>query len=458
MSEQGSFQRDDQRLARQRHGVPDPAERRDQLHAQRGQGDRRRVRRHGHPLRVGRATRSCAPGGCLPGTVQPKSEIPDAVLEHLRYPEDMFKVQRYQLGAYHVLDAGDFYEANDRWAVPTDPNNPDQPAAPYRLSVPPRGHRHVLADLGLHAGEPREPCGLRVRRRGRGRGHLRDDPGETSRARPARSPDQGRSPTRSSPTRPVTQALLPYNRETNTRVVNGNLLTLPVGGGLLYVQPLYSLRTSGEGNFPVLRFIAVSFGQEVGVGRTLGEAIYDVLNLPGTPSDSPTGRPRDPATRSPRSRARNPPGPRPGTRREPAQPRRREVRCGRHGVGTGRPRRLSGRRGRGPRPRPEGDRHSCRRPACRRSGRARRGAMTAVTPWVLSRPPSHDSRWPCCVVDRRPGRGGTWSPCRSDGGYEFVECGGQPEQRRGVDRELVIGHDAGSERTRAPGITTLAVR
>src|SRR5690606_30000665 len=72
-----------------------------------------------------------------------------------------------------------------------------------------------------------------------------------------------------------------------TSIVNGNLLTLPVGGGLLYVQPLYSLRTSGEGNFPVLRFIAVSFGEEVGVGRTLGEAIFDVLGLTGTPSDSP---------------------------------------------------------------------------------------------------------------------------------------------------------------------------
>ena len=74
--------------------------------------------------------------GAFPGTVQPRSQIPEAVLEHLRYPEDMFKVQRYQLGAYHVLDAGDFYEANDRWEVPTDPNNPTSLQPPYRLSVP----------------------------------------------------------------------------------------------------------------------------------------------------------------------------------------------------------------------------------------------------------------------------------------------------------------------------------
>lgn len=47
----------------------------------------------------------------FPGTVKDKDEIPAELLEHMRYPEDMFKVQRYQLGAYHVTDAKSFYEA-----------------------------------------------------------------------------------------------------------------------------------------------------------------------------------------------------------------------------------------------------------------------------------------------------------------------------------------------------------
>ena len=42
------------------------------------------------------------------------------------------------------------------------------------------------------------------------------------------------------------------------------------------------------------------------------------------------------------------------------------------------------------------------------------------------------------LFDRRPCRGGVLCPCWSDGGSEFVECGGQPERRRGVDRELVV--------------------
>ena len=40
----------------------------------------------------------------VPGTVQPRDEIPDELLEHLRYPEDLFKVQRALLAEYHVTD------------------------------------------------------------------------------------------------------------------------------------------------------------------------------------------------------------------------------------------------------------------------------------------------------------------------------------------------------------------
>ena len=56
-------------------------------------------------------------------------------MEHLRYPEDLFKVQRYQFARYHVTDAGDFYQANDRWEVPEDPNSSNHQQPPYRLFV-----------------------------------------------------------------------------------------------------------------------------------------------------------------------------------------------------------------------------------------------------------------------------------------------------------------------------------
>ena len=57
--------------------------------------------------------------------------------------------------------------------------------------------------------------------------------------------------------------------------MRGNLLTVPVGGGLLYVQPVY-VRSTGSTSFPVLRKILVAFGDEIAFADTLDEAL-DIL-------------------------------------------------------------------------------------------------------------------------------------------------------------------------------------
>ena len=78
-------------------------------------------------------------------------------------------------------------------------------------------------------------------------------------------------------------------KQADAKVLYGNLLTLPAGGGLLYVQPLYTLREGGTGNYPVLRFVLTSFGKEVGIGSTLSESLSDVLGATiddGTPRTS----------------------------------------------------------------------------------------------------------------------------------------------------------------------------
>ncbi len=103
---------DDLGRAEPQHDVRHAADRRDQLHAQLGQGRGRRVRRHREALRVGHPQQGTDPilkawEGAFPGVVKPKSSIPPDLLEHMRYPEDLFKVQRNMLAAYHVTDAED---------------------------------------------------------------------------------------------------------------------------------------------------------------------------------------------------------------------------------------------------------------------------------------------------------------------------------------------------------------
>jgi uncharacterized membrane protein (UPF0182 family) len=86
--------------------------------------------------------------------------------------------------------------------------------------------------------------------------------------------------------------LLPIKQ--NSQVRYGNLLTLPIGGGLLYVQPVYALREVGQGAYPVLHFVLASFGRNAGYGTTLTEALDDVLDSSAGPSGNGSGEPDEP--------------------------------------------------------------------------------------------------------------------------------------------------------------------
>lgn len=218
----------------------------------------------------------------FPGVVKDRADIPEELLEHLRYPEDQFKVQRNMLAAYHVEDAKTFYEKNDRWSVPSDPASTstikrNQP--PYRLSVSttpgedptfsltsvyvPSGKQNLASFISVGADATDESYGkfeiLRL-------------PDNTQ----VQGPQQIANQFANDPK--VAEAVRPF-KQADAEVSYGNLLTLPVGEGLLYVQPLYTIRSSGEGRYPVLRFVLVSFGKEIGIGSTLSAALDDVLGV-----------------------------------------------------------------------------------------------------------------------------------------------------------------------------------
>ncbi len=72
----------------------------------------------------------------FPGTVKPKADISSALMAHLRYPQDLFKVQRELLTRYHVTDAQTFLSGSEVWQVPDDPTNKSGSAVPpYYLSM-----------------------------------------------------------------------------------------------------------------------------------------------------------------------------------------------------------------------------------------------------------------------------------------------------------------------------------
>jgi uncharacterized membrane protein (UPF0182 family) len=223
----------------------------------------------------------------FPGLVKPRSSIPEDLLRHMRYPEDMFKVQRNMLAAYHVTDPKTFYDGSDKWKVPEDPENKANKQPPYRLSVKttannaapvfsltsvyvPNKRQNLASFISVDADASLKDYGtIRVLRL----------PSNTQVPGPSQIANLFGADSA------IQDRLLAFTR-TNSTAVFGNLLTLPVGNGLLYVQPLYTLRKTGEGRYPVLRYVLVSFGEQVGIGTTLQAAIDDVT---GATTPPPTG-------------------------------------------------------------------------------------------------------------------------------------------------------------------------
>jgi uncharacterized membrane protein (UPF0182 family) len=104
----------------------------------------------------------------------------------------------------------------------------------------------------------------------------------------------------------VADRLRPFLNQGAASATFGNLLTLPVGGGLLYVTPVYTQRQGSTGSYPALRFVVVRFGQSVGIGDTLQEALNQVFqgsaggstqegSANGNKPSSTNGKPDNPA-------------------------------------------------------------------------------------------------------------------------------------------------------------------
>jgi hypothetical protein len=81
---------------------------------------------------------------------------------------------------------------------------------------------------------------------------------------------------------PIISSQLSLYRQNGSKVIEGNLITLPVGGALVYEEPIYiqaagTTGGSSSGSYPVLKRVAASFDGNVGFGPTLADALSQVI-------------------------------------------------------------------------------------------------------------------------------------------------------------------------------------
>ena len=240
--------------------------------------------------------------GVFPDLFRPMSEMPADLAAHIRVPEEGFNVQTRMYGRYHVTDPASFFQNDDVWTVPVDRTNeqslpseayyvimrmPGEAEAEFLLLQPmgPTNRPNMIAWVAARNDQPNYG-GVRVY----------NFPAQTTVFGPAQIEariDQD----------PLISQQISLWNQSGSQVVRGNLIVVPVGNSLLYLQPVY-LQSTGT-SFPEFQRIIVASPTDVVWSPTLGESLRLLLEAqaePGGPGASPGPSP-GPGTSPPPSPA-----------------------------------------------------------------------------------------------------------------------------------------------------------
>ena len=243
--------------------------------------------------------------GAFPGSVVGKDQIPPDLMQHLRYPEDMFKVQRFQYARYHVQDANQFFSATNQWAVPEDPVRTGSAQTPTRMySRDPETGQPVWSLLSNYVP--------------RGKSNL---VGVVAADSDATSPDYGKILVEEPKTDNVPGPTQAFNnlisdpqisRKTQKFKLSdattqyGSVTSVPLSSGLMYVVPVYATRSQSDAtSYLTLRYVMVQYGNDVGIGDTLVDAITDMAGATPPPDQNPPPKGNQQPTQGDRAKARS---------------------------------------------------------------------------------------------------------------------------------------------------------
>ena len=228
----------------------------------------------------------------FPGLLKPMAQMPQGLTAHLRYPEDLFRLQRSVYATYHVNDPRVFYLKEDAWSIPTEPN-PDAAAptaavpagTPQAAQMEPYYVIMRLPQQGLPEGEvnreefllmsPLSPIN-REDKNILGWMCARCDPEHYGQLVLYRFPQNASV---NGPTQVISllnsdktiSPQLSLLRQGGSKANFGNLIVIPLNNSLLYVAPLYIESTNA--NLPQLQKVVVAFGSRVAMENTLDAAL-----------------------------------------------------------------------------------------------------------------------------------------------------------------------------------------
>jgi uncharacterized membrane protein (UPF0182 family) len=240
----------------------------------------------------------------FPGVFKPIAELSPDIISHFRFPEDLFRVQTDMYTLYHMTEPDQFYTVADPWQIARDPSNSprpalrapfaDDPMLPYYLLMKLPGD-DTLSFLLMQPFTPRDRPNM-VSFMVAKSGPLEEYGRIIDFALPADSQIDGPGQVGNFINQdPVISAEFTLLGQTGSRVIQGNMLVIPIEESLLYVQPVYiSADDEGSaGGIPEFKRVVVSFDGQIEMRDTLDQALEaifgDSTGGDGDPTQPPTG-------------------------------------------------------------------------------------------------------------------------------------------------------------------------
>jgi uncharacterized membrane protein (UPF0182 family) len=210
----------------------------------------------------------------FPDLFRSAEEMPAGLEAHLRYPEDLFLIQAEVLRAYHMQDPRVFYNREDMWNIPNEvyqgqPTKmvpyyvllqlPDDTQPAFQLVLPftPTRRDNMVALLAA-----------------------KSDPGDYGRRviyefpkdRLIYGPMQIEARIDQDPT--ISEQITLWSQK-GSSVIRGNLLVIPIGKSVLYVEPLFL--QAQQSQLPELRRVIATYGSQIVMEPTLEDAMMALI-------------------------------------------------------------------------------------------------------------------------------------------------------------------------------------
>ncbi|HQX81203.1 MAG TPA: UPF0182 family protein [Vicinamibacterales bacterium] len=210
----------------------------------------------------------------FPGLLRPMDEMPKALRSHVRYPEEIFKVQAAAFATFHMTNPQVFYNKEDQWQVPViDDEGSATPMQPYYTIMRLPGEKGTeFIQMLPFTPRLKDNLAAWMVARSDGEHYGRLFVFQFPKQKVVFGPRQ--IVARINQDQTIAPQITLWNQQ-GSQVIQGTLLVIPIEESLLYVRPLY-LRSSG-GRIPELKRVIVAYQDQIVMAETLNQGLVQIF-------------------------------------------------------------------------------------------------------------------------------------------------------------------------------------